>query len=150
MKFFQKIKKIVFVLVLLLITYNAHYSERRLYWYIGQLGLNIPMTPFTADMSLMLKDKKEAYYEQDFSLKFITENEFGLIRIKDLGWYQFKAPFQALYDCKESGSTCSHIVYYICRSLSDHLGRNINSWAALYDQKPNYQDNIFGVKFKCN
>lgn len=97
-------KKIVFrgffFLLLLLVTISAHQVQSDLFDAIYTLGLDVPMTPFTTDMTLMLnQSNQEPYYKRDFYVLTKSTKGFKRLEARDLGWYEFKAPFQWTIGC---------------------------------------------------
>ena len=144
--------RFIFSALIILIIASAHLTESELIARVHNLGVDIPMTPFTADMALMLKpnQRSEAYYKKNFIIRYKTIKSLGTIEGKDLGWYEFKAPFQWMSECRELTGSCNTAQYYLCRSLEDYTKKIIISWEALeVDQKIQSQNVGFGVEYRC-
>lgn len=143
--------RFVFITLIVLIIYSAHFTSSSLFNRIYSMGLDVPITPFTADMTLMLtKEKKEPYYKKNYHLIYKTIKGKNRIEGEDLGWYEFKAPFQWMIGCMENSDQCPVAVYYLCRSLEDYTKTIVISWA-VYDNNSEVanHDGGFGVEYRC-
>ncbi len=146
--FFQ----ILFGSAIALSIFSAHSSNIFAYQIVQAIGIDIPMTPFTTDMTLMIskKNNSTAYYQKIFSLNYWIDDQSYTLSPESLGWYEFKAPFQWLSECRENGSSCTGVKYFLCRSLNETTRTKITSWNIL-DKNTAAQDQNagFGIKYLC-
>lgn len=141
----------VFIALIALIIYSAHFTSSPIFNSIYSLGLDVPMTPFTADMTLMLtKEKKLPYYKKNFHVLYKTLKGSFRIEGEKLGWYEFKAPFQWMIGCLEDADQCPYALYYLCRSLEDYTQSIVLSWA-VYDNDLSsaHSGSGFSTEFRC-
>lgn len=146
------LSRTVFITILFLIIVNAHFVHNEFYSLVRTVGLDIPMTPFTADMTMMLSKKEgsKAYYKKDFYVSYKTFSAVKTIDGADLGWYEFKAPYQWFLECLEVSPDCPSSLYFLCRSLEDHTKSLIISWS-IHEKNSKEQDREAGVgmEFRC-
>jgi hypothetical protein len=133
---------------------SSFLTRGELYSITRKLGIDVPMTPFTADMALMISNtaKKDAYYKKSFSIYYQSDVGIKKIAAEKLGWYEFIAPFQWLSECRGNGNSCSHAIFYLCHSLSDYTKVKVQSWRAEENDLEigKVNENVgFGVKYKC-
>lgn len=149
----QKVSRALFIGIILFIIAAADVLKPNLGDFAQLIGLDIPMTPFTADMTLMLsKDEShEAYYTKNFLVIYQTGlNDFYPLKVEELGWYEFKAPFQWWSECFEAGRECPMVLYYLCRAIEDKVKSPILSWKIeALEKKHATQIEGLGVEFQC-
>jgi hypothetical protein len=144
--------QILFGSSILLSIFSAHSSNVIAYQVVHALGIDIPMTPFTADMTLMISknNNSAAYYQKTFLLKYLAHGKSYILGPENLGLYEFKAPFQWLSECRENGSACSAAKYFLCHSLAEAAKTQVTSWT-VEDAETIIQDNSagFGITYLC-
>ncbi len=146
------IKRLIFTSIIILMVIAAHFPHGRLIYQMHTIGLDIPMTPFTADMTLMLakKNKSAAYYQNNFQIRYKSARGTNTIKAEHLGWYEFKAPFQWMSECREGGRECPFVLYYLCRSLEDYTKTLIISWIPeATNSAENDTSSGLGVEYRC-
>ncbi len=148
------LKRFIFIGIIFLVILSAHLSDSNLYVTLHTIGLDVPLTPFTADMTLMLDKSKnsdeKAYYMKKYVLEYQSPQKLDQIQLEKLGWYEFKAPFQWVSECQEGHSQCPDVIYYICKSLSAFTKEEVLSWQVVEvgKNKQNTEAGI-GVNFIC-
>ena len=127
----------------------AHWLKDDLYEKAEFIGVDIPMTPFTTDMTLMVS-KDEAYYTKSFEVFYQNQSGTQLIKAENLGWYEFKAAFQWWSECQENNFPCPMVINYLCRSLDDYTKSTVFSWRAEGPfSKAASTKGGFGVEYSC-
>lgn len=145
--------RLSFSVILSLVLYSALSGEVDQLFYTLQLtGLNIPMTPFTYDMGYMLDrvENKEAYYKRTFVIEYTNEFTTANLEIGPLGFYEFKAPFQWVFECQANHNPCPMVHHYLCQSLNHYTQSQVKSWK-MKEMNLNYADEQsgIGVNFIC-
>ncbi len=136
-------------MTILIICLSPHLEESPFYDALNLIGINVPLTPFTVDMSLMVDSKGMSYYQREFELIYESINKKEKIDVKNLGWYEFKSPFQNLYECKQGRLRCDHLISYICRYLSSYTNEKVISWSIEDKSKKTLHDKSFNEVFSC-
>ncbi len=90
---------------------------------LSPLGLDVAMTPFTAEMMFVGKNRKVPQLDV---IDGATRKSFSL---GELDLYQVRIPLLLMAEREESNLDISLHTHAICRSLSRHLGRKVKTWA---------------------
>ncbi len=109
------------------------------YKYLQLMGVDVNMTPFTVDMSLMIDKKKTPIYESDTELiASLTSGEERVIPANKLGLYHHKLPIILYFELVGNGKFVPEGRNYLCNSIQKNIGEKITGFfirsKKFYDQ----------------
>lgn len=129
------------VILVSLILLSAHAPDEPIYGYLWRTlawaGLDIPMTPLTSDMALMLDPAtKRQSYRESFQLLIDTgQSQPTVMSIGEADFYLIRLPGLLIAELAAYGSDVEGPVSAVCRSLTYQLKKPILSWK-LVSQTP--------------
>lgn len=138
MKFLKRGSLVILLSAILL---SAHAPDEPIYGYLWRtlawLGLDIPMTPLTSDMALMLDPgTKSQSYRESFELRIDTgQNQPTVMKIEEADFYLIRLPGLLIAELVASGADFEGPVSAVCRSLKYQLKNPVFSWG-LVSQTP--------------
>jgi hypothetical protein len=124
-KYQLKIKRVMCLALLLTIVFVAHTPApleplgQILFQLLAPLGLDIPMTPVTSDMQLMIgRNDQNNRYVRKIEVDFENQEKEQTVSAGDLNFYRFRLPFQLMSEMIEIGGTYQAHALAICAELS--------------------------------
>lgn len=147
----------IFVAVLLLITASANTPDtwgaltNTLWWPLHLLGLEVPMTPVTADMTFTTT-ADTALVSMSRPITLAMETAKGVTRVsgRDLDFHRFRLPAQIMIENMGRGGDIRGPLLAACAELETLAGERVTAWTAESPPPtPGDADLGFNRRFVC-
>lgn len=153
----RKYERRIFVCVLALIVASANTPDtwgsmtNMLWWPVHLLGVEVPMTPVTADMTFTTK-ADTALVSMSRPIALAMETAKGVTRVsgRDLDFHRFRLPSQIMIENMGRGGDVRGPLLAACAELEVLAGERVVAWTAESPPPtPGDADLGFNRRFVC-